>query len=38
MVGEQSWPKIFDLNVRKHELLHEVVVEVDVRVTLKNYS
>ena len=34
----QPTAKIFDLNVRKYELLYEVVVKVDVRVTLENYS
>ena len=38
LIGDQTRPKIFDLNIRKHEQLYEMVVEVDERVTLEDYS
>ena len=34
LIGNQSRPKIFDLEIRRPELLYEHVVEVDERVTL----
>jgi 5-oxoprolinase (ATP-hydrolysing) len=37
-IGNQSRPKIFDLAIRKPEVLYEEVVEVDERVTLEDYA
>ena len=37
-IGNQSRPKIFDLAIRKPEVLYEQVVEVDERVTLEDYA
>lgn len=37
-IGNQSRPRIFDLAIRKPDVLHEEVVEVDERVTLENYA
>ncbi|KAL8938856.1 MAG: hypothetical protein Q9216_003672 [Gyalolechia sp. 2 TL-2023] len=37
-IGNQSRPKIFDLAIRKPEVLYEKVVEVDERVTLEDYA
>ena len=37
-IGNQSRPKIFDLAIRKPEVLHEKVIEVDERVTLEDYA
>lgn len=37
-IGNQSRPKIFDLAIRKPDVLYEVVVEVDERVTLEDYA
>ena len=37
-IGNQSRPKIFDLAIRKPDVLYEIVVEVDERVTLEDYA
>ena len=37
-IGNQSRPKIFDLAIRKPEVLYEQVVEIDERVTLEDYA
>ena len=37
-IGNQSRPKIFDLAIRKPEVLYEKVIEVDERVTLEDYA
>ena len=38
LVGNQSRPKIFDLNIRRAPPLYSTVVEVDERVTLVGYT
>lgn len=38
MIGDQSRPKLFDLKVRKAQVLHETVVEIDERVTIEDYD
>ena len=37
-IGNQSRPNIFDLNIRKPDVLYEAVVEIDERVTLEDYA
>lgn len=37
-IGSQSRPRIFDLAVRRPDVLYEEVVEVDERVTLEDYA
>lgn len=37
-IGNQSRPRIFDLAIRKPDVLYEQVVEVDERVTLEDYA
>ncbi|KAI9676492.1 MAG: hypothetical protein M1817_000650 [Caeruleum heppii] len=37
-IGNQSRPRIFDLAIRKPEVLYQKVVEVDERVTLEDYA
>lgn len=37
-IGNQSRPRIFDLAVRKPDVLYEAVVEIDERVTLEDYA
>jgi 5-oxoprolinase (ATP-hydrolysing) len=37
-IGNQSRPKIFDLNIRRPPPLYSAVIEVDERVTLVGYS
>ena len=37
-IGNQSRPKIFDLAIRKPDVLYERVVEIDERVTLEDYA
>ncbi|MCJ1434790.1 hypothetical protein MMC27_004160 [Xylographa pallens] len=37
-IGNQSRPKIFDLAIRKPEVLYKKVVEIDERVTLEDYA
>ena len=38
VIGNQSRPKIFDLAIRKPDVLYSTVVEVDERVTLEDYA
>ncbi|VDB96207.1 unnamed protein product [Peniophora sp. CBMAI 1063] len=38
LIGNQSRPKIFDLNIRRAPPLYDTVVEVDERVTLVGYT
>ncbi|KAK9467132.1 Hydantoinase B/oxoprolinase-domain-containing protein [Lipomyces arxii] len=38
VIGNQSRPKIFDIAIRKPEVLYQQVVEIDERVTLENYT
>lgn len=38
IIGDQSRPKLFDLNVRKAEALHDKVIEVNERVTIEDYD
>ncbi|EEB87836.1 hypothetical protein MPER_14651, partial [Moniliophthora perniciosa FA553] len=38
LIGNQSRPKIFDLNIRRPSSLYSTVVEVDERVTLVGYT
>jgi 5-oxoprolinase (ATP-hydrolysing) len=38
VIGNQSRPRIFDLAIRKPEVLYSSVVEVDERVTLEDYA
>jgi 5-oxoprolinase (ATP-hydrolysing) len=37
-IGNQSRPKIFDLAIRKPDVLYSSVVEIDERVTLEDYA
>jgi 5-oxoprolinase (ATP-hydrolysing) len=37
-IGNQSRPKIFDLAIRKPDVLYQKVVEIDERVTLEDYA
>ena len=37
-IGNQSRPKIFDLAIKKPDVLYETVVEIDERVTLEDYA
>ena len=37
-IGNQSRPKIFDLAIRRPDVLYEKVVELDERVTLEDYA
>lgn len=37
-IGNQSRPKIFDLAIRRPDVLYERVVEIDERVTLEDYA
>ncbi|TEY52426.1 hypothetical protein BOTCAL_0259g00110 [Botryotinia calthae] len=37
-IGNQSRPKIFDLAIKKPDVLYEFVVEIDERVTLEDYA
>lgn len=37
-IGNQSRPKIFDLAIRKPEVLYQMVIEIDERVTLEDYA
>lgn len=37
-IGNQSRPKIFDLAIRKADVLYEKVIEIDERVTLEDYA
>ncbi|SPQ22259.1 3f01b0be-7eaf-4600-ba7a-95d4895fda7c [Thermothielavioides terrestris] len=38
VIGNQSRPRIFDLAIRKPDVLYSAVVEVDERVTLEDYA
>ena len=38
LIGNQSRPKIFDLAIRKPDVLYSSVVEIDERVTLEDYA
>ncbi|QLQ80004.1 hypothetical protein HG537_0C06530 [Torulaspora globosa] len=38
VIGDQSRPNIFDLNIKKPEPLYDMVLEIDERVTLEDYS
>ena len=38
MIGNQSRPKIFDLNIRRASTLYSEVLEIDERVTLVGYT
>lgn len=38
VIGNQSRPKIFDLAIKKPDVLYEQVVEIDERVTLEDYA
>jgi len=37
-IGNQSRPRIFDLAIRRPEVLYQTVVEIDERVTLEDYA
>lgn len=37
-IGNQSRPKIFDLAIKRPEVLYEEVIEIDERVTLEDYA
>lgn len=37
-IGNQSRPRLFDLNIRRPDVLYEDVVEVDERVTIEDYQ
>lgn len=37
-IGNQSRPRIFDLAIRKPEVLYQEVIEIEERVTLENYA
>ncbi|POR33060.1 5-oxoprolinase (ATP-hydrolysing) [Tolypocladium paradoxum] len=37
-IGNQSRPRIFDLAIRKPDVLYDTVVEIDERVTLEDYA
>lgn len=37
-IGNQSRPKIFDLAIRKPDVLYQTVLEIDERVTLEDYA
>ncbi|PLB46621.1 hypothetical protein P170DRAFT_218076 [Aspergillus steynii IBT 23096] len=38
VIGDQTRPKLFDLNVRKATALHDKVIEIDERVTVEDYD
>ncbi|KAG5943332.1 hypothetical protein E4U60_006750 [Claviceps pazoutovae] len=38
IIGNQSRPRIFDLAIRKADVLYDKVVEIDERVTLEDYT
>jgi len=38
VIGNQTRPKIFDLAIRKPDLIYESVLEIDERVTLEDYA
>lgn len=37
-IGDQTRPKLFDLNIRKAKALHALSVEIDERVTVEDYD
>lgn len=37
-IGDQSRPRLFDLNIRKPEVLFLEVIELDERVTIEDYD
>ncbi|EPQ63220.1 Bgt-5230 [Blumeria graminis f. sp. tritici] len=37
-IGNQTRPKIFDLSIKKPDILYEKIIEIDERVTLEDYS
>ncbi|KAF3053751.1 hypothetical protein E8E11_011935 [Didymella keratinophila] len=37
-IGDQTRPKLFDLNIKKAKALHDVSVEIDERVTVEDYD
>jgi 5-oxoprolinase (ATP-hydrolysing) len=37
-IGNQSRPRIFDLGIKKPDVLYESVIEIDERVTLEDYA
>jgi 5-oxoprolinase (ATP-hydrolysing) len=37
-IGDQTRPKLFDLNIRKSKALHALSVEIDERVTVEDYD
>lgn len=37
-IGDGSRPKLFDLNIRKPQVLFDQVVEIEERVTMENYE
>lgn len=37
-IGDQTRPKLFDLNIKKAEALHAFTVEIDERVTIEDYD
>src|SRR5204863_10175079 len=37
-IGNQSRPKIFDLAIRRPDVLYQKVIEIDERVTLEDYT
>ncbi|KAI0484559.1 Hydantoinase B/oxoprolinase-domain-containing protein [Xylariaceae sp. FL0804] len=38
VIGDQSRPRLFDLNIQKPKALHDAVIEVDERVTVEDYD
>lgn len=38
LIGDQTRPDIFELNIRKHKPLYETVSEIDERITLEDYT
>ncbi|CCD24391.1 5-oxoprolinase NDAI_0D00770 [Naumovozyma dairenensis CBS 421] len=38
LIGDQTRPKIFELNIKKSKPLYETVVEIDERVTLEDFT
>ncbi|KAL6411679.1 hypothetical protein AUP68_05396 [Ilyonectria robusta] len=38
VIGDQSRPKLFDLNIRKAKALHSTVVEIEERITIEDYE
>ncbi|AEY95174.1 FABR114Cp [Eremothecium gossypii FDAG1] len=38
LIGDQTRPRIFDLSIKRPDMLYDVAVEIDERVTLVDYS